>query len=115
MDRAARCDPGRGRIGPVSHVAALPREGEPEGPGHAFLAGEAIVCPERQAARILGRLLRRSRRRHALAVVISDTTSVIVEGHFAPTYVYQEVGRMEQIVFSDEVVTSATEARSLMR
>ena len=36
------------------------------------------------------------------------TTKVDVVGHFAPAVSEQENGRMEQIIFSDEVVTSVT-------
>jgi hypothetical protein len=48
----------------------------------------------------------------SLRIVISSnttgiTTSVMVAGHFAPYLPGQENGRMEQIIFSDEVVTSA--------
>lgn len=48
-------------------------------------------------------------------IVISDTTSASVRGHVAPYFLAQKNGRMEQIIFSDEVITSAAEARSLMR
>ena len=51
----------------------------------------------------------------SLKIVINDDTSVTVHGHFSPYYQGQENGRMEQIIFSNEVVTSAAELNSLMQ
>ena len=42
----------------------------------------------------------------SLKIVINDTTSVLVVGHFSPIFP-QDNGCMEQIIFSNEVVTSA--------
>ena len=50
----------------------------------------------------------------ALQIVINATTSVTVFGHFSPTLMGQKNGRMEQIIFSDETITSAAELNSLM-
>jgi hypothetical protein len=50
----------------------------------------------------------------ALKIVIYDTTSVTVIGHFAPQPGDTDEGRMEQIIFSDQVFTSAAELNSLM-
>ncbi len=50
----------------------------------------------------------------SLKIVINHTTSVNVYGHFSPILSGQENGRMEQIIFSNEVVTSAAELNSLM-
>ena len=50
----------------------------------------------------------------SLRIIINATTSVTVEGHLVPTDDDQENGRMEQIIFSNEVVTSAAELNSLM-
>ena len=50
----------------------------------------------------------------SLKIVINDTTSVTVFGHFSPAYPSQENGRMEQIIFSNETITSAAELNSLM-
>lgn len=49
-----------------------------------------------------------------LKIVINDTTSVTVYGHFSPFVGGQENGRMEQIIFANETVTSAAELNSLM-
>ncbi len=50
----------------------------------------------------------------SLRIVINATTSVTIYGHFAPFDPGQENGRMEQIIFSNEIVTSAAELNSLM-
>jgi hypothetical protein len=52
----------------------------------------------------------------SLKMIINDATTVTVVGHFSPA-IEDDAGngRIEQIVFSDETVTSAAEARSLMQ
>ncbi len=50
----------------------------------------------------------------SLRLVINATNQVEVVGHFAPVAGETDDGRMEQIVFSDETVTSAAELDSLM-
>ncbi len=50
----------------------------------------------------------------SLRVVIDPTHQVAVIGHFAPFAEEIEEGRIEQIIFSDEIVTSAAELNSLM-
>jgi hypothetical protein len=51
----------------------------------------------------------------SLKVIIDDATSVLVVGHFAPAIEYDAGnGRIEQIVFSDEIVSGAAQVRSLM-
>ena len=52
--------------------------------------------------------------KESLRIIINDTTSVVVHGHFSPVTAGQESGRMEQIIFANEVVTSAAELNSLM-
>ena len=48
----------------------------------------------------------------SLRIVINNTTSARVYGHFSP---FNGVnGRMEQIIFSNETITSAAELNSLM-
>ena len=49
-----------------------------------------------------------------LKIVINDNTSVTVHGHFTPVFQGQENGRMEQIIFSNETITSTAELNSLM-
>ncbi len=49
-----------------------------------------------------------------MKIVINGKTSVSVFGHFSPSISTQENGRMEQIIFSNEIVTSAAELSSLM-
>jgi hypothetical protein len=49
----------------------------------------------------------------SLMIVINDTTSVAVYGYFSPLNGYVN-GRMEQIIFSNEIVTSAAELNALM-
>ena len=52
----------------------------------------------------------------SLRIVIDDDSEIQVLGHFAPEPgAEQENGTMEQIIFSDEVVTSASQTRALMR
>jgi hypothetical protein len=50
----------------------------------------------------------------SLRIVINDTNSVTVTGHFSPISQAQENGRMEQIIFSNEVVTNAAQLNALM-
>ena len=50
----------------------------------------------------------------SLRIVINDTNSVTVIGHFSPISQAQENGRMEQIIFSNEVVTNAAQLNALM-
>jgi hypothetical protein len=49
-----------------------------------------------------------------LKIVIDSTHQVYVIGHFAPVQGETEDGRMEQIIFSNETITSGAELRSLM-
>ncbi len=42
-----------------------------------------------------------------MRIVIDPSHRVLVVGHFAPFGGEMEEGRMEQIIFSDEVATSA--------
>ena len=42
-----------------------------------------------------------------MRIVIDPTHRVLVVGHFAPVVGEMEEGRMEQIIFSDEVAISA--------
>jgi hypothetical protein len=52
----------------------------------------------------------------SLKIVVDDATTVNVVGHFKPAEEsYTWNGRIEQIVFADETVTSAAEVRSLVR
>jgi hypothetical protein len=52
----------------------------------------------------------------SLGIIVDDHTSVSVYGHFVPLPGTDHGnGRIEQIVFSDETVSSAAEARSLVR
>jgi hypothetical protein len=52
----------------------------------------------------------------SLRIVISPDTSIQVMGHFAPQPGGgQENGTMEQIIFSDQVVTSGPQTRALMQ
>ena len=50
----------------------------------------------------------------SLKKVINNPTSVNVYGHFSPILSGQENARIEQIIFSNQVVTSAAELNSLM-
>jgi hypothetical protein len=52
----------------------------------------------------------------SLRIVVDDPTSVSVVGHFAPA-IEEDAGngRIEQIIFSDETVTSTAEVKALMR
>jgi hypothetical protein len=50
----------------------------------------------------------------SLKIVIDSTHQVYVIGHFAPVQGETEDGRMEQIIFSNETITSGAELRSLM-
>ena len=49
-----------------------------------------------------------------MRIVIDPTHLVLVVGHFAPLGGEIKDGRMEQIIFSDETITSAAELNSLM-
>ena len=50
----------------------------------------------------------------SLKIVIDSTHVLFVIGHFAPFKGEMDDGRIEQIIFSDEVVTSGAELNSLM-
>ena len=50
----------------------------------------------------------------SLRIDIDSTHKAFVFGHFSPYSNEQMNGRMEQIIFSDEIVTSAAELNSLM-
>ena len=49
-----------------------------------------------------------------MRIVIDSTHLLFVIGHFAPLQGEIEDGRMGQIIFSNEVVTSGAELNSLM-
>jgi Ca2+-binding RTX toxin-like protein len=51
----------------------------------------------------------------SLKVIINDATSVVVAGYFSPAYEGQVSGRVEQIIFSNETVTSTAELNSLVQ
>lgn len=50
----------------------------------------------------------------SLRIEVNDAITVTVMGHFSPPVPGRENGRMEQIVFSNETVTSAAELNSLI-
>jgi hypothetical protein len=45
---------------------------------------------------------------------MNDTAIVVVADHFAPSQAGPKHGRTEQIIFSNETITSAAELNSLM-
>ena len=49
-----------------------------------------------------------------MRIVIDPTHRVLVVGRFAPVVGEMEEGRIEQIIFANETVTSGAELNSLM-